>query len=713
MKWTTSPQLVKLVETYSFLIPKDFDYQFYIEYHPDLQQAAIDNEQKAKEHYLLFGIKENRPYKKIKINQDLKIQEHKPEFWSDSKNLLYFSPHAPDYDKSSGGNRLLEILKILKNDLEYNVYFLCNGTSDSKYLDIVRSINIPCFLPDKKNYHIATLAELKKQKLIFDYAIFSWYDMAVQYVDIVKEYYPKCKIIVDSVDVHWLRESRGAKDQRIKTSEEILNYKKELEKKIYSEADVVFAVTENDKREIQKEIGYHNNIKILSNIHHKKKVTLGNDIFFIGNYNHGPNVDAVLRCVELYKKFQKTNAYKKLRRKPKLYLAGPGTDKDIESASQYKNIELLGHVDSLKDLYSKCCLLLSPLNWGAGIKGKICDAGMCGVPILTSDIGNEGINFKDKGNSLIANTDEEFIESMEYFFSLSQKEKQQLGLAAQNHLDKIVSVEAAKKVLAHTLKSKHVIISIVAYSQTEKLAKCLESIISKTKYDNYSIVISDNSPNDKIKNYIKSYLTKYKNKIRYIKNKKNLYFIEANNNILKDPLYKDSDVVLLNDDVEILSEYWLNYLYSSAYSSDYIACVGGKSIYPNGLLAEAGSELYNNGSGRNIGRGHDPNKREYNLPRYVGYCSGCLLYMRRDAINKIGVLDSSLEKMYYEDSEWQYRAHINGLKTLYEPRCEIIHDEGSSSGNDTSKGAKKYQEINKKLFLKKFKHTNIEEYNYG
>lgn len=272
MKWTSSPQLVKLVETYSFLIPKDFDYQFYIEYHPDLQQAGIDDENKAKQHYLLFGKKENRPYKKIKIDQTPKIKEEKPELWYDSKNVLYFSPNAPDYDKSSGGNRLLEILKILKNDLEYNVYFLCNGTSDSKYLDVIGDIDIFWYLPDIKNklYHRSALNKLQEQGIVFDYAIFSWYDMAVQYVDIVKEYYPKCKIIVDSVDVHWLRESRGAKDQRIKTSEDLLNYKKELEKKTYSEADVLFAVTENDKREIQKEIGYHNNVKILSNIHKKK-----------------------------------------------------------------------------------------------------------------------------------------------------------------------------------------------------------------------------------------------------------------------------------------------------------------------------------------------------------------------------------------------------------------------------------------------------------
>jgi GT2 family glycosyltransferase len=713
MKWISDTQLVHFTKTYSFLLPKDFDYKFYIEYHPDLQQAEIDNEQKAKEHYLLFGIKENRPYKKINIETNPYTQEPKPEFWNSSKNLLYFSPNAPDYDQSSGGNRLLQILKILKQDLKYNVYFLCNGTSNQKYLEILREINIKTYLPNVKNelYHRASLSELCKQNISFDYAIFSWYDMAYQYVDIVKEYHPQCKIIVDSVDVHWLRESRGVANDKLKISDEMLEYKKELEKMVYNDADVVFAVTENDKKEIEKEIGYNNNIKILSNIHYKQKINLGKDIFFIGNYSHGPNVDAALKSISIYNQFEQTNTYKKLRYKPKLYIVGPNVDKSIKLAAQHKNIKLLGHIDSLSDLYSKCCLLLAPLSWGAGIKGKICDSGMCGMPVITSDIGNEGINFKHKENGLIANNDQEFVESLEYFFTLSKNKKEKLGLATQDHLDKIVSINAAKNILKHTLESKSIIISIVTYSQTEKLAKCLDSILSKTKYDNYSIVISDNSSDDTIKNYIQYYLTKYKNKIRYIKNKNNLYFIEANNNIINDPLYKNSDIVLLNDDIEILSEYWLNYLYSSAYSADYIAAVGGKTIYPNGLLAEAGAELYNDGSGKNIGRGQDPSDVSYNIPKYVGYCSGCLLYMRRDAIEKIGVLDGSLEKMYYEDSEWQYRAHTYGLKTLYEPKCVAIHDEGSSSGNDISTGAKKYQEINKYIFLNKYKNIDIEQFN--
>ena len=180
------------------------------------------------------------------------------------------------------------------------------------------------------------------------------------------------------------------------------------------------------------------------------------------------------------------------------------------------------------------------------------------------------------------------------------------------------------------------------------------------------------------------------------------------------PEYKDSDIVLINDDVEILDNYWLNYLYTSAYSADYIAAAGGKYLYPNGTLSEAGAELYNDGTGLNKGRYKNANNIEYNKTYYTGYCSGCLLYMRRDAIESIGIFSNELEKMYYEDSEWQYRAHTYGLKTIYDYRCQIIHHEGSSSGTDTTKGCKRYQEINRKIFLDimhKSGQYNIEKFN--
>ena len=380
----------------------------------------------------------------------------------------------------------------------------------------------------------------------------------------------------------------------------------------------------------------------------------------------------------------------------------------IETLSKTPHTKYLGQIDSVTELYEDSCILLSPLNWGAGIKGKICDAGMAGMPILTSDIGNEGIDFTHEVNALLANTTTDFVKELTNFFSLPHTAKRQIGLAGQKHLMGIVSKSAATNILKHSLQDTHIILSIVTYNQYKQLQICLNSILNLTKYSNYTIYISDNSSDLKTQKMLhQMYALQLKNKkIIYHKNRNNDYFIKPNNELFQKTQYANSDFVLINDDIEIIDGYWLNYLYSSAYSADYIAAAGGKTIYPNGSLAEAGAELYNDGGGRNIGRHDDPQKPIYNIQKYVGYCSGCLLYMRHDAIDKIGVFSKNLEKLYYEDSDWQYRAHAYGLKTIYDYRCEAIHNEGSTSGTDLESGAKKYQKINQKIFLSNMRELN-------
>jgi GT2 family glycosyltransferase len=716
MIWESTPEIRRFTSKLMHLIPENFDHKAYIDLNPDLSLAHIDDYQKAIEHYILFGRKENRVFKYYTANKP--TPSHSCEQWpsKNTNNIMVFSPLAPDYDLSSGGNRLYEILKILTKDLNQNVYFFCNNPISKKYIESLQKLNIKVYYPDIDNniYMDIYLQDLYNNNITFDAAIFCWYDIAAQYMDIVKKIYPSTKIIVDSVDVHWIREQRGYDTGNLDISTQALSIRKNTEKNVYLSADVVFAITNEDKKHIEQELGYSTNIKILSNIHYAKNIKskLGNDIFFLGNYAHGPNKEGALNSIKVFRTFKMSPVYKKLKHKPKLYIAGPNIcNKIISQARQDKDIVITGKIDNIEDLYKKSCLCLAPLYWGAGIKGKICDSGMSGIPILTTTIGNEGINFTNRSNALIANSDEEFVQQLEYFFSLNSKDKIKLGKLGRSQLQKIVDHQAAKTTLESTLFSKHIAISIVAYKQTDKLEKCLSSILSKTKYSNYTIAITDNSNNTNIFNIIHKFKQQYPEKIDYIKNKSNEYFIIPNNKIINSKKYKHSDIVLVNDDIEIISDCWLNHLYSTAYSANTVAAVGGKTLYPNNTIAEAGAELYNDGNGRNLFR-YAPNENpDSNIRRSVGYCSGCLLYMRRDAIANIGALDTSLSKMYYEDSEWQYRAHVKGLKTMYEPRCLAIHDEGSSSGTDINLGAKTYQVINKQIFMKKYKNINIEQFN--
>jgi len=142
----------------------------------------------------------------------------------------------------------------------------------------------------------------------------------------------------------------------------------------------------------------------------------------------------------------------------------------------------------------------------------------------------------------------------------------------------------------------------------------------------------------------------HKEKIVYFKNQSNDYFVEPNNKIFNHPDFISSDVVLINDDIEIVSECWLSHLYSAAYSKYDICAVGGKILHPDNKVAECGSELNNQGFGGHHGYGLDPNIDFLNKRRHVGYCSGCLLYMRRDALDIFGFFDKDFSPMYFEDT---------------------------------------------------------------
>jgi GT2 family glycosyltransferase len=644
------------------------------------------------------------PDLEIKDFQDKKILTNKiNEKFYNSKKVIYFSPHAPDFDMSSGGNRLLKILEILKLDLDFDVHFMCNAFKDEKHLVALKKIGIKCYTPQGQEYLIGHLNKLKKEEENFDYVIFSWYDIGSQYINIVKNIFPDIKIIVDTVDIHWKREKRGFEQGLQNSNLEALQKRKKEEIRIYEDADVVFVVTNDDKNDLIEEIG-HSNIKILSNIHDQKQQILdGNDVVFIGNYLHTPNVNAAIDSIDIFNEFTKTKFYENLAIKPKLYIVGPNVTEEIKSKSN-ENCIIIGHVDDLDDFYKKIKVCICPLVWGSGIKGKICDSAIRGALILTSDVGNEGINLQDGKSGFIANSNDEFVKKLIFIYS---NNCQSIAESGRNLVNGLVSKDAALSVLSGTLQAKPITIVIVTHNKVDDVKRCINSILENTEYPNYKIVVIDNCSTDDTPNIMKEIVKLHPEKVEYIYNEKNELFLIPNNKIILDPKYSNSDICLINNDIEIVSKCWLSYFYSAAYSEYNVCAVGGKILHPNLKLSEAGSELYSDGTGKNLGRGENPDDQKYNYPRYVGYVSGCFMYMRRDAIDKIGAFDEDFVPMYYEDSEWQYRAHLVGLKTIYEPNAVAVHHELT----DELKPMKIHQENNKIKFINKYKNKNIEQYN--
>lgn len=231
-------------------------------------------------------------------------------------------------------------------------------------------------------------------------------------------------------------------------------------------------------------------------------------------------------------------------------------------------------------------------------------------------------------------------------------------------------------------------IIIVNWNAKQLLLNCLKSIYNNTNAISYEIIIVDNNSKD---NSCKGVREEFRDKsnLLLIENKENRGFAGANNQAIK--IAKGRAVLLLNPDTLINGDV-LAKTYECLIKDERLGVAGCKVLNTDGTLQLACrrmapkpkdavfklfglSKLFKNN-----------NKfTRYNLINIpedefldVDSVSGCFLMMKKEVINKIGLLDETFF-MYGEEMDWCMRAKKAGYNVRYCPVGTIIHYKGESS----------------------------------
>ena len=597
--------------------------------------------------------------------------------------ILYIFPDLPDFDTSSGGKRALRILELLSETFAVHLFTL--GTKPAKYESVLSDKGIKVL---KATDH----KKVKRSLPDVDVLIFSVYRTFHESKKLT-EFYPEAKVIIDTVDIHWVREERSLGIWEGLTAERV-RLNKEREIQAYKTVDVIWTVTEPDKQAVLREIP-DANIKVVSNVHAPDITAYHdngtNNLLFIGGYNHYPNLSAVKKlALEIFPQVKaKIND-------ACLIIAGSNAPEEVRVLGEQPGVLFKGYIEenAIEDLYKASFLSVNPLLAGAGVKGKICEAIAYRTPVVTNGIGNEGIDLIHEEEGLVSD-----IESMPQLIIQALNRKYdfaEMTGKAQDKLANLVGPAVVKKAMLCSIFPE-VTICIVTWNRLELLKKCLDSIKKYTVYPNYQIVVYSNACTDGTREYLKA-IAQNDEKIIPILADENEVFVRPNNKMMQ--LFPENDVVLLNNDVEVTKN-WLLALYQAAYASRKYGIAGAKLLYPNGVLQEFGSEIYADGSGLNRGKGDNPNLKRYSTLMETGYVSGCAMYIKRNTIRKIGLLDDRYHPCYYEDSDYCYSAKEHGLLTVVSPESIVYHKEGGTAGTDTQSGFKKNQLINRKKFVEK------------
>src|SRR5205814_7565452 len=318
------------------------------------------------------------------------------------KNILVIDHHLPTPDRDSGSLRMFQILKILHR-LGHRVTFLPDNLADMPPYSCelqkrgIQVVHHP-YVKRVRDYLIS-------HGLMFDVVVLSRCDVARKHIAAVRLHAPQSRIIFDTVDLHFIRETGEARVTGDPQTERQAQETEKLEHQLIGEADETWVVSRSEQRLLQKKWP-RKSIQVVSNIvdvpGSEAPFALRQDWLFIGSFQHTPNVDAVLFFVQ--------KIYPLVRpRLPnaKFYIIGDKAPAEIVSLAD-DNIVITGLQRDARPFFDSIKLSVAPLRFGAGVKGKINQSMAFGVPVVATSLAVEGMGLTDREDVLVADEPKEF-----------------------------------------------------------------------------------------------------------------------------------------------------------------------------------------------------------------------------------------------------------------------------------------------------------------
>lgn len=219
-----------------------------------------------------------------------------------------------------------------------------------------------------------------------------------------------------------------------------------------------------------------------------------------------------------------------------------------------------------------------------------------------------------------------------------------------------------------------VFIIILNWNGLQDTLECLSSL-KKIDYKNYKIIVVDNGSKDRQADKIKAAFPS----IIAIRNKTNKGYSEANNQGITLALKKNADyVLLLNNDTVVIKNFLSKLVYTAEknkkvgiaspkilyYKSDLIWSMGGNISYTTGISVMIGKKRKSS---------------EYTKLLKPGFITGCCMLIKKEVVNKIGLLDAGYFA-YYEDADYSFQARSAGFDLLVVPESIIRHKKSASVG---------------------------------
>lgn len=317
------------------------------------------------------------------------------------KHLVIIGLVIPEPASTAAGHRMMQLMQLF-SEVDYKITFL----TASNNVEFSEKIEIQKIEINNKSF------DEKIRDLNPDVVLFDRYVTEEQFGWRVSENCPHAVRIIDTEDLHFLREARRKAfvEKRVVEKKDLINdiFVREIASILRCDLSLIISQFEYDLLvndfTINPSLLFY--IPFLTEGFEKSKTPFEDRKHFvsIGNFLHEPNWQTVLKLKQIWK------SIKKKLPEAELHIYGAYTSqKVLELHNEKDGFLVKGRANSVEDIFNQAKVLLAPIPYGAGLKGKLWESMKFGLPNVTSSIGAEAMHGDLPWNGFIEDSDEYFV----------------------------------------------------------------------------------------------------------------------------------------------------------------------------------------------------------------------------------------------------------------------------------------------------------------
>ncbi|MFC5577295.1 glycosyltransferase [Lysobacter niabensis] len=361
------------------------------------------------------------------------------------RTVLVIDALTPQPDRDSGSLRLFNLMRLLRSEGAHVVFLPADHGHDGRYTTELQQMGIEVWYAPFSGTSPAWLREHGPR---FHTAILCRHYVAREFLPLLRKHAPDARIVFDTIDLHYLRERRGAELASDAALLRAAERTRALELDVIARSDATLVVSETE-RELLATDAPRASVDVLSNLHRVSGPGLPfahrHDLVFVGGFRHPPNTDAV--------QWFAASVFPLIRaRLPdvRFHCIGGDVPDEIAMLAAQPGVVVHGHVADIAPYMDGARVAVAPLRYGAGVKGKVNLSMAHGQPVVATGCAVEGMHLRAGEDVLVADEATAFADAVLRAYH-DEELWQRLSTNGLLNVERHFSLDAGREVVRRVL----------------------------------------------------------------------------------------------------------------------------------------------------------------------------------------------------------------------------------------------------------------------